>query len=129
MVGHLTGDRVVSSLGHLVDQSHGVGVKPAGLEQIVGLLQHLRDLLSAEELVAVCPPLHGAGQQGVPEPVGARREALQHSGELVAGKVGVTTQWAFRGHIYHIFESIKKKSIFSKEKTSCLYEVIFYMFD
>ena len=32
MIGHLSRDRVIKGLGHLVDQSQGVAVKPASLE-------------------------------------------------------------------------------------------------
>ena len=77
MVGHLARDGVVCGLGHLVHEAHGVVVKPPGLEEVVGLLQHLGQLLGAEELVIVCPPLHGAGQQGVAEPVGPGGESLR----------------------------------------------------
>ena len=46
VVGHLLGDGVVQRLGHLVDQPHQVGVGPAGLVQVVRLLQHLGQLLA-----------------------------------------------------------------------------------
>ena len=59
MVGHLLGDRVVQSLGHLVDQSHHVGVRPAGLVQVIGLLQHLGQLLAANISVGLAPSLDG----------------------------------------------------------------------
>ena len=79
VVGHLARHGVVRGLGHLVDQPHGVVVEPARLEQVVWLLQHLGQLLCAEELVVVGPPLHRARQQRVPEPVGAGGEALDQS--------------------------------------------------
>ena len=57
VVGHLLGDGVVQSLGDLVDQTHHVGVSPAGLVQVVGLLQHLGELLTAHISVGLAPPL------------------------------------------------------------------------
>ena len=59
MVGHLLGDGVVQSLGHLVDQSHHVGIRPAGLVQVIGLLQHLGQLLAADISVGLAPSLDG----------------------------------------------------------------------
>ena len=59
MVGHLLGDGVVQGLGHLVDQAHHVGVGPASLVQVVGLLQHLRQLLAADISVGLAPSLDG----------------------------------------------------------------------
>ena len=68
MVGHLPRDGVIKCLGHLVDQSQGVAVKPSSLEEVIRLLQHLRQLLGANKLVTVAPPLNCAGQQGVAKP-------------------------------------------------------------
>ena len=33
---------------HLVDESHHVGVRPARLVEVIGLLQHLRQLLTPD---------------------------------------------------------------------------------
>ena len=45
------------TVGNLVDQSHEVSIRPASLVQVVGLLQHLGQLLAADISVGLAPPL------------------------------------------------------------------------
>ena len=62
VVGHLAGHRVVHGLGHLVDEAHDEAVGEAGLEEVVGLLDHLRQPLGGHKLVALGPALNGGWQ-------------------------------------------------------------------
>ena len=68
MVRHLLGDSDVEALGDLVDEPQHVIVGPAHLVEIIGLLQHLRQPLTAEMSVSVAPSLHSGGKQRVTKP-------------------------------------------------------------
>jgi hypothetical protein len=57
-VTDLRGDEVVHGLGDLVDHADNVLVGPARLEEVVGLLYHLVQLLSSREVMGLAPPLY-----------------------------------------------------------------------
>lgn len=46
---------VVKCLGDLIYKPRHVGVRPASLVEVIGLLQHLRESLAADEPVALTP--------------------------------------------------------------------------
>jgi hypothetical protein len=57
-VTDLRGDEVVHGLGDLVDHADDVLVGPARLEEVVGLLDHLVQLLGPSEVMGLAPPLY-----------------------------------------------------------------------
>jgi len=67
MIGDLLTQGVVHSLSDLVDKTHDVSICPASLVQIVGLLQHLGQLLGSDVTMSLGPSLYGGGKKRVPE--------------------------------------------------------------
>ena len=77
---------------NLVDETHHVSVGPASLVQVVGLLQHLGQLLAADISVGLAPPLDGGGEEGVAHAEGCGHEHVGGGGvgaHVVAVKVAV----------------------------------------
>jgi hypothetical protein len=78
--------------------SYRVRVPDSYLEEIVGLLQHLRELLVSNILVATAPSLYGGGEKGVTEPKGCGGEA-GGGGGIEAGVVAVVVAGTVQGQL------------------------------
>jgi len=62
----------------LVDHAQEILVQPAGLVQVVRLLEHFAEPPGTQKLVTGTPAFHGVGQQRVTEPEGGGAEGGRH---------------------------------------------------
>ena len=80
---------------YLVDKSHHVSISPTSLVQIVGLLQHLGQLLASNISVGLAPPLNGGWEEGVTNSEGSGDEDIGGGGvgvDIVTIKVSILEQ-------------------------------------
>ena len=71
---------MMQSISYLINQTHHVGISPASLVQIVGLLQHLGQLLTSNISVSLTPSLDGGGEEGVTHSEGGGDEYIGGGG-------------------------------------------------
>ena len=75
MISYLLGDRIIQSLSYLVYKTHQVCISPPSLVQVIRLLQHLGEFLTADIAMSLGPTLDSGGEEGVTEPEGCGCES------------------------------------------------------
>lgn len=104
VVRHFSAQGLVVGLRHLVAQPHHQGVDPAGLVEIVGLLQHLVEGVRGHNPVPAAPSFHGGRQQGVAEAEGGLgedgRRTRVHIGVVAAEVAGLLQHESVPLHVF-----------------------------